>query len=165
MSATSFVEVHKPSSNAYISAWAEITSCHGIIDFHETSHICLKFFWATLLLVCFGITTIQVTGLVRNYLVAPHYETKSFLEDKGSADFPNITVCNFNRVNQSAAREWNMGTKQLVYLYGSIAEGYDFGWSDLALVEQRSETEVVLDYKKAWVHWQNGKNIHRPECL
>ena len=63
----------------YARAWAEATSCHGIIDYHNTNLCCVKCFWALLLVAAFGMATWQIYGLMRNYLTKPYYMNKIIL--------------------------------------------------------------------------------------
>ena len=71
-------------------------------------------------------------------------------------DLPNVTICNFNRIDTTKAAKLNMGEKEIAYLYGSIYGAYDLSFEQVAPLVGISSQEMYAEYKKNWDNWKKG---------
>ncbi len=88
--------------------WCENTSCHGVADVLQSQNIFGKVFWCVLILGSLGIVSWQVTELVTDFFREPHFRTTTYILDEGTIRFPNVTLCNFNRVDRRKAMALGM---------------------------------------------------------
>ena len=98
-------------------AWADQTHFHGVKEYFDASNITSKIIWGlviigyyTILLVKRSriklsylagsvlISTWQLYNLFSEYLQEPYYTTNIFIEHRLWIEFPNITICPYQRL-------------------------------------------------------------------
>ncbi len=149
--------ISKTSKTRFLS-WVEITSCHGIWDLvHSKSH-CARFGWTLFLVFCSISAFTQIGTLMKNFLAEPHYTTLTYQEESEYAEFPNITVCNLNRVHRGRAIELGMVTETgeletdiLNYIFLAFRIDYDLSLLELEIYPNMTAGLEMLDgYRKKY---------------
>ncbi len=100
--------MRKAATKSKFQSWGDVTSCHGFPDLINSSSIIAKAFWVFLILSSFSLAAWQIFELLVRFGSSPHYVTHSYSEEAESVPFPNVTVCNINRVNRYRAIKLGM---------------------------------------------------------
>ncbi len=118
-----------------IQSWGDATTCHGVRDLINSSSIVAKAFWIVLITGSVCLATWQIYKLLVRFGSSPHYVTKSYLEEPDSVPFPNVTICNINRVHRDRAIKLGMVNESgdldpdlLNYLFASFPATYDLAF-------------------------------------
>lgn len=120
------------------SDWCHVTTCGGIIDWYQATTLPRKGFWFLVVAVFLGLTFWQ-TGIGNlDYVTENKYSTSVFIETRPSVQFPNVTVCNFNRARKSKIS--NISFDALSYAFGSFAYVYSIS----------SMFVNITEYELAW---------------
>lgn len=135
------------SSN--IHEWSRTSTWHGIPDCIGTRDGCLKIFWTGILTVATAIMIWQLYNVIENYIIYPKYVTSVTTTPQSSVEFPNITICNYNRANLTRKTELNISDEVLTYLYMGLPQNYKISTYDQNTTEQ---------YRMAYDEWKKGYN-------
>lgn len=79
----------------------------------------------------------------------PKYQTSVTTQALGMVEFPNVTICNYNRVNVTRKRELNMSDGALSYLYKLLPQNYKISSDQLG---------TTKSLQKAYEDWAAGYN-------
>uniref|UniRef100_A0A915JHJ0 Uncharacterized protein n=1 Tax=Romanomermis culicivorax TaxID=13658 RepID=A0A915JHJ0_ROMCU len=142
--------------------FCQVCTCMGVIDWYQASHCAGKTFWATLLTVCLLITGYGITISVQRLIDEPPFKTTTSQSrvQNGGVPFPNVTICNYNRVKQSMVDSTKIDPKVLVYMFNWFTTPYDL---PLNLLD---ESQIKI-YEQAWMDYvaaYNG-NVSIPDIL
>uniref|UniRef100_A0A915IRM3 Uncharacterized protein n=1 Tax=Romanomermis culicivorax TaxID=13658 RepID=A0A915IRM3_ROMCU len=108
--------------------WCEVSTCMGVIDCYLARSLLGKIFWIVILTVGLCLTGWQVSMSVASFVGSePFQVTISNQLQKDGIDFPNVTVCNYNRIKQSHIEKHNMTPELLSYIFQLMptVAGYD----------------------------------------
>lgn len=80
---------------SFLIKWAQVTSCHGILDFYESKNLIRRLFWGAIIAAAFAAIFYYQYKLIDYYLTIPSAVemSKKFNE---TLVFPIITVCDQN---------------------------------------------------------------------
>lgn len=84
----------------HFDQWCQVTTCGGVIDWHLSKTYSGKIFWAVLIAAALVVTIWQTELVLKDFIEENHYQTKLSVLSDEPLPFPNITICNFNAVNQ-----------------------------------------------------------------
>lgn len=90
-----------PKFRTSFNQWCQVTTCAGVIDWHLSKSVTSKFLWSFLLIFGLGITIWQTFLIIKDFTVGDPYQTIVTAVTGKSLDFPNITICNFNRLDRT----------------------------------------------------------------
>uniref|UniRef100_A0A914VY86 Uncharacterized protein n=1 Tax=Plectus sambesii TaxID=2011161 RepID=A0A914VY86_9BILA len=100
-----------------VNQWADVTTCHGIKDVIKSPSFWGKICWSLLVFVFLIIMTLQLADTYRTYTMH-HWVTTVYEENSGGInEFPTVTVCNYNRLRQSAATQYNLSQDNLIFMF------------------------------------------------
>lgn len=130
-------------------SWSSTTTWHGIQDVAASRSGFFRFLWTFILLMASGMLLWQLYQVVNNYLNSLKYFTAITTTPVESLSLPNITLCNFNRVNISKKVELKLSDEALAYLYLALPQNYKI--SSFAL---NNTDKLKLAYDQ-WVSFYN----------
>lgn len=137
--------------------FCEVSTCMGIVDLYNAKTVASKLFWAVMLTVSLGVTIWQTQGVISQFFNESRYKTtvsKQMID--GGVEYPNLTVCNYNRAKQSLINETNLDTKILIYLFQLFPVNYNF---PLFVTPNWNITE----YENEWIKFKKKTRIHDPK--
>ncbi len=169
------IQRNMAKNRSVFQEWCKNTSCHGTIELLQSRNWLGRTCWSILILGSLGIATWQVYELILDFLNEPHYRTTTYSLDEGRLPFPNVTLCNFNRVDQRKAIALGMTMENdtskldpdyLNYFYESFLGIYMLGAAQDARVlgiEARLENLKRLEVK--FQTWKATQNLSQASVL
>ena len=91
------------------SEWCEITTCAGVVDWHLARTYHGKIFWTIFLSVGLGVTIWQTATVIIGFVTDSHFHTMLTVK-LDPIPFPNVTLCNMNRINRHLLHEFENET-------------------------------------------------------
>jgi hypothetical protein len=90
---------------ATFGAWCEATTTHGVADAWGDSLKCGRVFFLCLVLIMLAMGVFQIVMLISSFCTPPYFDSTVVMDQEEYSLFPNITVCNQNRINNTKVRE------------------------------------------------------------
>ena len=84
--------------------FATSTSAHGFGQMSQSSSLMTAVVWCVFLCCAMGYATYQIVLLILMYRSYP-VEVVTRVEEKSSLQFPEVTLCNYNPIKLSLARD------------------------------------------------------------
>lgn len=106
-------------------AWAEKTTCHGVVEVVTTGSKALKLFWVVIVLTSLSLAAWQIVLVVRDGMQAPYFTTSIGLAEPIFMEFPYIRICNINKINASKANEFALRRMRNRVVFGIVRFGHE----------------------------------------
>lgn len=137
-------------SNSVAKSWSSTSTWHGIQDYSRSQHSFFRIFWTTTLLMTTAMMIWQLYNVINNYLNSKIYVTSITSVPMESLVFPNISICNFNRVNVSRKVSLNLSNEALAYLYLALPQNYKISSATLNNTEELklAYSQWLLSYNR-----------------
>uniref|UniRef100_A0A914V7S0 Uncharacterized protein n=1 Tax=Plectus sambesii TaxID=2011161 RepID=A0A914V7S0_9BILA len=110
-------------------AWCKVTTTHGVADAYGDDLKYGRKFFFCLIFIMLTIAIFQIYILISAFAAAPHFDSSIIADQEDYMLFPNVTVCNQNRVNVTKLIELGItGEKihSIEHLFLSQFVGYMF---------------------------------------
>lgn len=135
-----------------LQVYCEMSTCMGVADLYRETNQIGKTFWAILILTGLSVTVWQTYGTFKQFVNDPVYETTlSKVFDESVLRFPNITICNYNRIKQSLRNKTKIDPMVLIYLFQLFPATYDYPLSHLG-------PSIISNYQEAWDSYMGANN-------
>ncbi len=156
----------KTATTSKFQSWGYATSCHGFPDLINSSSIIGKTFWVILILGSVGLAVWQISELLIRFGKSPHYVTQTYAEEPESVPFPNVTVCNINRVNRNRAIKLGMVNESgdldpdlLNYFFLSFPVVYDHAMTEGLSFNPRHRNRTFEELKRLKKKYERFLNV------
>lgn len=131
--------------------WCEVTTCAGVLDIIRAKSIFAKLCWITVVSVGLSLTIWQTYEMLRDFIFDYPYQTTVSLGSGENIPFPNITICNFNRINK--LKIGPIDNDALSYAFSSSLLPYIFQFSIPSL------NADISKYEEAWLRMSQELNV------
>lgn len=119
-------ETEKESVNNIFQTWCQITTCAGVVDLSLARSKGGKAFWLTVIIVSLALTCWQTEKLFEDFIYGKPHATSITIVSDSQIYFPNVTVCNQNRINY--IRGTNLSKNGLIYAFFSAPQQDYYSW-------------------------------------
>lgn len=113
-----------PKFKDTVEKWCQVTTCAGIIDLYMAKGVIGKIFWAIFLAFCFGFTLMQLGEVFKMFFTEYRYKSQMDVIDEERVPFPNVTICNFNRIDETLLSE-DVDREVFSYLFDNVGINYN----------------------------------------
>lgn len=104
----------------------EVSKCMGVIDCYLTKSVVGKLFWSIPIVFGLSLTIFQTYFTFAEYFNESDFTSSISKEtEEHGIMFPQITICNFNRVKQSVINATMIDPKVLTAMFQMIPMAYD----------------------------------------
>ncbi|KAE9415274.1 hypothetical protein Angca_008432, partial [Angiostrongylus cantonensis] len=134
-----------------------LTTYHGLVRIYSSTTWPSRIFWCVVVLSCLSLFMIHSGYLLLGYHSKPTLFQVNTIVAVDGIFFPDITICNQNRVKTSRMLSYNMSRRLLSYTFMSIDDHVDF---DANISDHRFFADFIESHRK-----QTGKNFSLVEFL
>lgn len=133
-----------------LTKWCQVTTCAGILDLYMAKGILGKLFWAVFISFCFGFTLMQVVDAFQMFLNEYPYQSQMDVIAQEKIPFPNVTICNFNRIDETLIGD----VDREVFSYVFAVAGINY------VLEMKYENENETDnFEERWNKMKLALNV------
>lgn len=122
------LDVTKPESLNFkdtLKRWSQVTTCAGIMDLYMAKSFIGKTFWAIFISFCFGFTLWQTSDVFRLFMTEYPYQSQMDIVAHERIPFPNVTICNFNRIDETLTSHLTLDREVFSYVFSSAGLHYN----------------------------------------
>uniref|UniRef100_A0A914V533 Uncharacterized protein n=1 Tax=Plectus sambesii TaxID=2011161 RepID=A0A914V533_9BILA len=126
-------------------AWCKATTTHGVADAYGDDLKYGRKFFFCLIFIMLTIAIFQIYILISAFAAAPHFDSSIIAYQEDYMLFPNVTVCNQNRVNATKLIELGItgeNIHSIEHLFLSQLVGYMFPNFDTGAQEWMRVKEI-----------------------
>lgn len=128
----------------------------GVVDLYRAKNVFCKIFWAIVLIASLSLTLWQTQGAFCQFLNDHPYKYVVSKEPSITGiRYPNLVICNYNRVKQSFIDEFNIDPKVLTYAFQFLPTSYAF-----PLKLERNVN--ITGYEYEWNKFKMATGIRHP---
>lgn len=136
--------------SAVLHHWSKTCTWHGVLDIYNAVNSLRRCIWLSIVCLFTIVLIWQLQSLSYSYISDNHYITSITTELRTEVPFPNVTVCNYNRANNTKVVQLNISKDTLAYMYLGLPQTYKIATYGNSLIN--------LPLKTSYDDWRSTYN-------